>query len=342
MLGVVMVHFNGAWQSPSNSLHFLSSIGARCPQLFFIISGFLTWRSIDRNIKKGKFNSLTFLYKRYTKLAPLFYISLILTLIIPYYKLFSVSIINVIANVTFLSGLSPYYINGILGGSWYIADLALFYLLIPFLYNFVNSFKSSLLFLLLFSSLSCAYNVFYGFVLKEYCHTLTLEMYFKTQCIIVQLPVLFMGVVLYNFVENSSKVGKKICLFLAFGGLLIYVVFKELLNVEIFSSSFIAGILFSLLFYLFYLGRNLFTTSGIAWLKKIGINSYGMYCMHTIIINCFFALWRQSIVKDSISAWCISFVLICLTSLVLGILTEKLVELFKCKYENSKNNRRIR
>ena len=62
ILGVILVHFNGAIESPSTIVSALSAIGARCPQLFFIISAYLTWNSIS---KKDNLNAKEFLKKRF-------------------------------------------------------------------------------------------------------------------------------------------------------------------------------------------------------------------------------------------------------------------------------------
>lgn len=48
MLAVILVHFNNAWNAPIGILNKASAIGARCPQLFFIISAYLTWTALDK------------------------------------------------------------------------------------------------------------------------------------------------------------------------------------------------------------------------------------------------------------------------------------------------------
>ena len=47
ILAVILVHFNNGWNAPNALLSKATSIGARCPQLFFIISSYLTWKSLD-------------------------------------------------------------------------------------------------------------------------------------------------------------------------------------------------------------------------------------------------------------------------------------------------------
>ena len=81
-----------------------------------------------------------FYRKRFLKIAPLYYLSLILAAFIPSIQQHDVWDIG--SHVFFLNGLNPYCINTF-HVEWYIADLALFYFLIPVLAIFVNSRKSA-------------------------------------------------------------------------------------------------------------------------------------------------------------------------------------------------------
>lgn len=137
MLDVILVHFNNVWSSLNGILSKVSAIGARCPQLFFIISAYLTWaalegKSIDYDI---------FLKKRYKRMAPLYYIALMVAVLIPVFKVFDISMGNYLSHILFLNGLNPQWCNGIIGVEWYIADLALFYLLIPLLRKLITGLK---------------------------------------------------------------------------------------------------------------------------------------------------------------------------------------------------------
>ena len=65
MLAVVLVHFNNGWHSQNSLLNKVLAVGARCPQLFFIISAYLTWASLERH----PVSYSSFLKKRYSRMA---------------------------------------------------------------------------------------------------------------------------------------------------------------------------------------------------------------------------------------------------------------------------------
>lgn len=111
MLAVILVHFNNVWNAPIGILNKASAIGARCPQLFFIISAYLTWNALD----KKPVGYIEFLKKRYKRMPPLYYVSLAVAVLAPAFKVFDISIGNYISYIVFLNGLNPQWCNGIIG-----------------------------------------------------------------------------------------------------------------------------------------------------------------------------------------------------------------------------------
>ena len=139
MIGVILVHFNNIWPSPINILSKLNAVGAKCPQLFFIISAYLTWTALEKNGTNWK----KFYIKRFIRIAPLFYIAIILNSIIPRFKMPDISLWNWLSHIFFLNGINPLWANTIMGIEWYIADLAIFYMLTPLLWKIANNLKHS-------------------------------------------------------------------------------------------------------------------------------------------------------------------------------------------------------
>lgn len=107
-----------------------AAIGSRCPQLFFIISSILTWKSLDKN-EDDKNIGTVFWKKRFSRLASLFYAAILIAVLLSIFRVIDISIGNYIAYFLFINGLVPEWIDSILGVEWYIADLALFYVLAP-------------------------------------------------------------------------------------------------------------------------------------------------------------------------------------------------------------------
>ena len=111
MLAVVLVYFNNGWHSPNALFGKVSAVGARCPQLFFIISAYLTWGSLGRH----PISYRAFLKKRYSRMAPLFYVAVIVAVLIPTFRVVDISIGNYISHALFVNGLNPLWYNSIIG-----------------------------------------------------------------------------------------------------------------------------------------------------------------------------------------------------------------------------------
>ena len=100
---------------------------------FFILSGFLTYRSlIKTDIKFNMMNSIKFMFKKLSKFYPLHILMLIIFLIISYMPgLFLKQIIYHLPNAFFISSYIPIrkiYFSGN-GVSWYISTVTFSYLL---------------------------------------------------------------------------------------------------------------------------------------------------------------------------------------------------------------------
>lgn len=253
MLGVVLVHFT---QSLSFGIGIVDSIGyagARCPQLFLIISAYLTWRSLSRRGGVGKDELMSFYKGRIVKLAPLFYLALVVSTLLPVIRWQEWSVGSLLTHLTFTNGLFPEWTNDWMHMEWYIADLALFYILAPILFRCAHSLKSSLLTLLGVTALNIVFTLVTNRVFaNQIVSNENYEMYFHTFCIINQLPVLMMGVVLYygidwmlrNQVSIKKVLGAYSCI-----AVIVLAAFVGLhLNKTVMTSSFIAGMLFSGLF----------------------------------------------------------------------------------------------
>lgn len=191
IIGVVLVHFNGQWKCPNHYINTASAIGARCPQLFFIVSAFLTWMSID---KRQPFSVKGFLKKRVVKIAPLYFFSILLVGIIPQLKLINWDPINVLTHILFINGLFPTYINSLMGVEWYIADLALFYLTTPLIWKYARTLKSVVCLLVGAVLINVTFTVITNEVFStEIASSRWYEMYFHTFCIVNQMPIWLMG-----------------------------------------------------------------------------------------------------------------------------------------------------
>lgn len=337
MLGVIFVHFTQYFDSGYPALNCVGYVGARCPQLFLIISAFLTWRSLSKRGGIAKDGLLTFYKGRIKKIAPLFYFALLLSTILPIARWQDWSLGCLITHLTFTNGLFPEWTNNWMKIEWYIADLALFYVLSPILYKYAHNLKSSILTFAGVFALNVLFTLVTNNMLANQIATdENIEMYFHTFCLINQLPVLMMGVVLYYLINHIDCKGAGfwrcfgVYAVVSISVLAAFVQFH--LNKEVVTSSFIAGLLFSGLIIVMSKISSKINGGGISWysrpisaLVEIGKHSYGMYCLHYTIILC---LKNVPLVRNfdgNLWAWIGLYLFVVAVSYYVGRIAEKII-----------------
>lgn len=322
MLAVILVHFNNAWNAPIGILNKASAIGARCPQLFFIISAYLTWTALD----KRPVGHIEFLKKRYKRMAPLYCVSLVTAVLIPTFKVFNISLGNYISHIVFLNGLNPKWCNGIIGVEWYIANLALFYLMVPCLRKLITNLNTAVIAFLASAVISSGVLVIVNHVFSaQMAENNAYEAYFHTSFIVYQIPVLIVGIILYYLIKEIAEGKISRCLAVDIFGLAAmatsigFVVLH--LNKRYMTSSLIAGLLFGLLFLLCSgIDNKFFAGRVFKPFIFVGKHSYGIYCFHQIVINC---IMRYAFNKENLLQWGMAYLAIATISCLVGYATEK-------------------
>ncbi len=317
MLGVILAHY-----SPSSIplLYYAGWIGGKCPQLFFIISAFLTWKSLDNHANR---TYATFLKQRFKRIVPIYYLALIVALVFPSPSFSAHSVFDYVTHATFINGLFPAYVNSIMHVEWYIADLAIFYFSIPFLRKIAYNFRSStiaLFFAVLLSSLSIVVsNHFFGELMAT---NKVYEAFFHTFFILNQLPAWLCGVVVYYLVKEKYMITTIQKVVIAFSTLLLVFVFLFFhLNDVLLSNSLIASIVWSALFLLLWSHKDFFTHWAHFPIVFIGKYSFGIYCFHNIIITCF--LLSIHVDNPSFMIWLLGLIVVIIVSSVIGFSIEK-------------------
>ena len=107
-----------------------------------------------------------------------------------------------------------------MGVEWYIADLALFYMLTPLLWRLIRNLRSSLVAFVVSAFLSSAcliiYNAYGGSDVQA------VKMYFETFFILHQIPVMILGIVLFYLIQEIE--GKSTWKVLAGAGVVVSMV----------------------------------------------------------------------------------------------------------------------
>ena len=202
MLGVIMVHFGSA---PNSILDLIAKCGAKCPQLFFIVSAFLTWKALDKSSRSHIYKS--FYSSRFIRIAPIYFGGLIVALLIPSITIGRHTIGDYLSHILFLNGFFPQWTDNIMHVEWYIADLAIFYLLCPVLKRVVSNLKTSIITLLVSIIVSAMSLMFSNKIFAAQIDAFpSWESYFHTYLFLHQLPVWMLGVVIYYLLKYGRTI----------------------------------------------------------------------------------------------------------------------------------------
>lgn len=199
--GVIMVH-SGVDVLPF-PIGRLGCGGAYGVYIFFVLSAFLAYFSLERTFGSKEFcikEISHWWYRKFIRLIPVFYLAILLVLLLNEGN--SDGIMgNVIAHLLFVFGLFPQYINSIINVEWYLGILAIFYILVPLLYKYVNSLRKGGCFFCV-SLIIC--EVINNFALNRIPEGYAYESFFGSFWLFEQIPSLSLGIVLY-FLMKSSK-----------------------------------------------------------------------------------------------------------------------------------------
>lgn len=337
--GVIMIH-SGAEQLPS-VLGRLAGIGKNGVQLFFLISAYLSYYSLDklskRNGGKLPFGSIKkwWLHK-FSRLIPLYYIAIAVYLIVMggvQYWLGSegrVTLLNILSHILFVNGAIPHYINSIMGVEWYLADLAVFYLLVPLIYRYVNSMEKAFV---------CLVAMMFGYSFIGRCIHLDLlvqdlyiyENYIGCFWLVRQIPIFLCGIVLFFLKKTNTLNGiksKKITsytMLLLFGIMIAGEMYgKNMLfgvKGDIRFAFWLSGIIISQMVYSSKMINNRI-------FQALGKNSYAMYLFHLLILYIYEKIIGIVGIVTGISIldWVIKYIAVIGSSYLLSLLLVRYVD----------------
>lgn len=329
ILGILLVHYG---LGISNDL--ISGIvanGARGVQLMFIINAFLIYNSLSK-IELNRKNIIAWWKKKFLRIIPLYYFYTIIYLAVfgmgfNYYlgTFPKVSWMNMLANFLFLHGFHPYYINAI-NVNWFMADLAFFYLLAPFIYKIVNSLEKSIASLFIIVPMGYFINKILSNVCILEVEGIWLD-YINILSFPAEFPIILLGIFIFFFyrlvcekgLKNKQLVGRSM-LFFSIVCLLSLFLRKDCFVV--FNDIFSFGILLATIFLSQLIEPCFFIKNRI--FECIGKHSYGIYLSHLIVlkyINLFLGELRDDNFIDIVG-----FFLLVMISCMISILSEHMIE----------------
>ena len=305
--------------------------GARGVQLMFLINGYLIFGSLD-NAKEKNIKLKQWYIGKAKRILPLYWVFTVLHLLVfgtgerfwigPLPK---VSLLNIVCNLLCIHGFFPYYINSI-NVNWFIADLAIWYLIAPLCYKLLNSLRKMVVFILVIVPViyvfwtGAAGNlfVFDEAIWNDYVNIL---------CFLPEFPVILLGGVIYYLIKdggiNSMYVRMRCawCFFALIGLGLLFIGSSRLC---LFSNIFTWSICFAILFAvqilkpLPVLNNPLFAI--------FGKYSYGIYLCHIFIIYGINNLFAESNKLTGQIGQVGKYMLMCMTSLLVSICVEKIYQ----------------
>jgi len=269
-------------------IHFFGQLGV---SLFFIISGYLIYRSIEHNItQKGISNGIkSYTIHRLFRILPAYYFNLIFVIFLAYFILHSIDtwsfkfiIKQLLAHLTFTSYFlyqtSGFEVNG---AYWTLSIEMLWYIVAPFFFLFVKTNKTLILIFVL--SLFYLASIDFGlmdwlFHLDNKASNYLNKLYFFSFQLPGQLIYFISGILIYKLKKTSLNISNNKRYILA---VLIVLSFLYISNQSYFYTSFLIRNIFilftvSTIFILFYQ----YHTKKLALLSWIGKISYSLYLWH--------------------------------------------------------------
>lgn len=132
VLAVVMVHSSmkdDVQLALPGAIRAVTGSGQRGVALFFIVSAFTLFLSHDNRKEPTRY----FFIRRFFRLAPMLYIAMFLTFV--FLRRFMGGPLSIAANALFVGGFHPRTVNAGTIGGWSVADEAMFYACLPFLFR---------------------------------------------------------------------------------------------------------------------------------------------------------------------------------------------------------------
>jgi peptidoglycan/LPS O-acetylase OafA/YrhL len=207
--------------------------------LFFVMSAFTLCLSLAKKKQTEVRPVRNYFLRRLFRIVPLYYCAIMAVWLA---GINSPGTGAVVANLFFLHGLSPYWINAVIPGGWSVGVEILFYVFFPLLLNYISSASSALyvtMFCIIIAKAATGIMSRYPLISDQLSWGI-----FTYENIISQLPVFMTGICLY-FISTSSDLRSpgihKAALFIA---LLVVI---HLLGGNLFKVHYLFAIAFSFL-----------------------------------------------------------------------------------------------
>lgn len=298
---VLSVHINGYLNEHPHIVQLFFSLGAYGVSLFFLLSGFFTYSSIQKSstIKE-------YLIKKAVRLLPLYYISLVMTFILDVYIYKDLPVSwKWLYHVVFLNMFVPckewMWWNSV-NFFWTMPCFVVWYILSPVIYRYVNSFWKMASFVGIYSVIVP--------VIKEWMYGFT-STQFANWNFFSLLYTFLLGVLASLAISERKEI---ICA--------AYTVFLGIIGCIASNRSgfFLFGIVFLLLILAVHMfGLKIRSKIGRKILRMLSISSYATYLTHYFLLKIFYNFFGNL-------SWVLSYIVFIFSALCVGILIYNFVE----------------
>ncbi len=320
ILMVMAVHI-----SQSNSLDIsdlaksVLKYGSKGVQLFFMVSAFTLFLSLNSRYEKEKRPFLNYAIRRFFRIAPMYYIALVFYTTV--FVMYSPTKEGIILNALFLHGWSIKWLNNIVPGGWSIGVEMMFYVVLPFVFLKIKNLDHAIKFLIL----SMVFKAILNYFLSIYLIVPNKEEFdlFITFYLPNQMPIFAMGIVLYFILEkkeyNFDQINQS-TLILLVGTILFTLLFESRYLIDNFVCF---GCMFLILFVYMSRAKGLLLN----WpLLQIGKFSFSLYLSHFAVIHLLEKMDLYYIKIGGIFDFVYRYILVLFIACIISAITYHLIE----------------
>ncbi len=329
ILAVVLVH-SSQYAVPTNELlNRIMKKGMLGVQLFFIVSAIAICMSWYSKMASERFPKLNFYLKRVFRIAPLFYLAIVIFLILnglkPRYSApMGVNRWDIFLTATFLHGFNPLTINSLVPGGWSIANEAFFYLLVPFL---LSEVRSPVFAILMFFSSLWILKMSEPFIMGLFNYPVNQQYLVRDFCylnFLAQFPVFLIGIITFCFLKNGIR---KVRFYWIGGFIFIITVFRSYLpfGSPLFMPQWVVDAIAISIFVMFLSLHQVVIFVNFVTVK-LGRQSYGIYLFHFAIIYLFQKIGLTQYLTGSNFGSLVHFILLVAVSFSVASFIHVLIE----------------
>ncbi len=337
ILMVMFIHTSQTIHGLSGMVISISQYGQMGVQLFFVASAYTMCLSHVRREKERK-PLISFFARRYFRIAPLYYVAIIVYFLLePYTHILSniqlqysqYNLQSIIANLLFIHGFVMSANNNIVPGGWSIGTEMAFYALFPMLFTLFSWVYKGwgiiyLHWLIIFSVLL---NIIIQLIIRNWFSITIISHPFIDWNLINRLPAFLLGMMIFFYHQNNTRfrfsTRIQIAIFTTITIILI-MLFQIKQDWMLILMPIGSGISFVLLINIV---KELQYSNIL--LQRIGQVSYSMYIFHFIFVWCLVpkAIHKLADSMDANLSFACSFLLATVATFFVAVFSNKYIEI---------------